>query len=177
MKKEHKIVVGVVLLSILLVVGFSLLGEKKDTVEQDRLSKPLVGEKIEEMKSPHVKLGGSHEQYNSNPPTSGPHIGGSVAGAGIKDKPVADEIVVHSLEHGAVVLWYREDIGEDNLARLKKVFNEARGKKIMVPRDNMDTIIALTSWGYLLKLESVDEDRIKEFIETNNDRAPEKAPI
>jgi len=177
MKTEHKIITGVVLATILIVVGSVWLGEKEEEKNKDRLSRPLVGEKITEMQSPHIKKGQSHEPYNSNPPTSGPHIGNDVAGAGIKSKPVADELVVHSMEHGAVVLWYRSDLNQYDVDKLKKVFNESFGKKIMIPRENMDTVIALTSWGYLLKLDVVDEEKIKEFIETNNDRAPEKAPI
>ena len=47
----------------------------------------------------------------------------------------------------------------------------------MLARKDLDVPVALTSWGYLLKLDTVDEATIKEFIETNNDRAPEKAPI
>lgn len=177
MKTDHKIIVGVVLVSALLVVGLSLQGEKKEVNEEDRLTKPLVGEKIEEMKSPHITLKDVHDPYNSNPPTSGPHVGNDVAGPGIKDRPVADELVVHSLEHGAVVLWYRDDVNKEDVERLQKVFSEASGKKIMMPRNNMDTPIALTSWNYRLFLDKVDEEKIKEFIETNNDRAPEKAPI
>lgn len=177
MKTEHKIIIGVVLLTGMLVVGLSSFSEKGELKEVDRLSKPPLGEKIEEMKSPHIKLSDSYEPYNSNPPTSGPHIGDGVAGGGIKSEPVADELVVHSLEHGAVVLWYKDDLKQEDVDRLKKVFNEASGKKIMMPRQNMDTPIALTSWNYILKLEAVDEVKIKEFIETNNDRAPEKAPV
>lgn len=177
MKTEHKILIGVGLVSALLVVGVSLLVEKKEVNEENKLTKPLLGEKIEEMKSPHITLKDAHEPYNSNPPTSGPHTGNDVAGGGIKDTPVADEIVVHSLEHGAVVLWYSDDVGQEDLEKLKKIFNEAVGKKIMIPRKNMDKPIALTSWSYRLLLETVDEEKIKEFIETNNDRAPEKAPI
>ena len=177
MKKEHIIIISIVLLTVILVVGISLLGEKQEVEEEDRLATELVGEKIEIMDSPHIALGDLHEPYNSNPPTSGPHTGNDVAGAGIKDEPVPDEIVVHSLEHGAVVLWYRADLGEENIARLKKIFTESSGKKIMMPRENMDTPIALTSWGYLLELQVVEEEKIKAFIETNSDRAPEKAPI
>ena len=61
---------------------------------------------------------------------------------------------------------------------MKNIYNEASaGKKIMVPRDDLDVPVALTSWGRLLKLQTIDEVKIKEFIETNNNRAPEKAPI
>ena len=47
----------------------------------------------------------------------------------------------------------------------------------MLARKDLGVPVALTSWGYLLKLQTIDESVIKEFIETNNDRAPEKAPI
>jgi hypothetical protein len=177
MKTQHKSIIGVVLLSIVLIIGISLISEKKELKEEARVSEVALGEKIEEMNSPHIVLGDVYEPYNSNPPTSGPHTGNQVAGPGIKDEPIPDEIVVHSLEHGAVVLWYKTSMDEESINRLKKVFAESSGKKIMIPRENMDTPIALTSWGYLLRLDSVDEDKIQAFIETNSDRAPEKAPI
>ncbi|OGI60956.1 hypothetical protein A2814_02630 [Candidatus Nomurabacteria bacterium RIFCSPHIGHO2_01_FULL_38_19] len=177
MKTDHKMIIGVVLLTVVMVVGFSLLSGKKATENTDRLSRPLMGEKIADLGAQHVKEGESHEPYNSNPPTSGPHIGNNVAGAGIKDKPIPDELVLHSMEHGAAVLWYREDLAQSDVDIIRSAFQSASGKKIMLPRKDLDVPVALTSWGYLLKLESIDEAKIKEFIETNNDRAPEKAPI
>lgn len=177
MKTDHKIIIGVVLLTAVIIVGFSFSADKKATINEDRLSRPLMGEKIADMGSQHVKEGEAHEPYNSNPPTSGPHIGNNVAGAGIKTEPVADELVLHSLEHGAAVVWYRDDLSENDVNRIKSAFQKASGKKIMLPRANLDVPVALTSWGYLLKLESIDEEKIIEFIETNNDRAPESAPI
>lgn len=177
MKTDYKIIIGVIGATAILIVGMSMLGEKKENTEKVRLSNDLVGEKIAEMKSPHIKIGESYEAYNSNPPTSGPHIGDAVAGPGIKNKPVSDELVVHSLEHGAAVLWYRQDLKEEDVERLKKIFNEASGKKIMLSRKDMDTPIALTSWNYIQKLDEVDEVKIKEFIAINNNRGPEKAPI
>ena len=47
----------------------------------------------------------------------------------------------------------------------------------MLARKDLDVPVALASWGYLFKLQTIDEATIKEFMETNNDRAPEKAPI
>ena len=177
MKTDYKVTAGIILLTLVILVGGLWLSGSRANKNKEKLSKPLIGEKVIEMESPHIKLGESHEPYNSNPPTSGPHIGDSVAGAGIKDDFVADELVVHSMEHGATVLWYKDDLPENDINRLRTVFKNASGKKIMLPRKNLDVPVALTSWNYLLKLESIDEEKIKEFIETNNDRAPEKAPI
>ena len=81
------------------------------------------------------------------------------------------------MEHGAVVVWYREDLAQSDVDKIKETFNNASGKKMMLARKDLDVPVALTSWGYLLKLQTIDEAKIKEFIETNNDRAPEKAPV
>jgi len=70
-----------------------------------------------------------------------------------------------------------QGVKPSEIEKIKVAFNNASGKKIMLPRENLDVPVALTSWGYLLKLETVDEAKITEFIVTNNDRAPEKAPI
>lgn len=177
MSTEKKIIIGITLASLVILIGGVWFLGAQDSKQQKKESRAFVGEKIADMGAGHVKRGESHAEYNSNPPTSGPHWGDGVAGAGIKDKEVPDELLVHSLEHGAVILWYKSDLPQDQVEKLKNVFNEASGKKIMVPRKNLDVPVALTSWGWILKLPTIDEVKIKEFIETNNDRAPEKAPI
>src|SRR3989338_5078555 len=176
MKTENKIIGGVVLLTLVLIIGGAWLADKSGREDRERLDKSPIGEKIADLGAQHVKEGESHPAYNSNPPTSGPHWVG-VAGPGIKSKPVADELVLHSMEHGAVVVWYREGLDQSEIDRIKEAFSASSGKKIMLARKDLDVPVALTSWGYLLKLQTIDEAKIKEFIETNNDRAPEKAPV
>lgn len=66
---------------------------------------------------------------------------------GIKDKPVPDELVLHSMEHGGAVLWYKDTLLQADVERLKKVFNEASGKKIMLARKNLDEPVAITVWN------------------------------
>lgn len=176
MTTEQKIIGGVVLLTLVIIVGGFLLWNSQATDDKARLSKSLMGEKMADEGSIHIARGKSHPAYNSNPPTSGPHWA-DVAGAGIKDETVPDELVLHSMEHGAAVVWYREGLGQAEIDKIKEAFYASSGKKIMLPRKDLDVPVALTSWGYLLKLQTIDEAKIKEFIETNNDRAPEKAPI
>ncbi|MEX2029221.1 MAG: DUF3105 domain-containing protein [Candidatus Paceibacterota bacterium] len=176
MKTNHKVIIGIVLLTLIIIVGGVWLGSSKGAEIQEKLAKPMMGEKMADEGSVHVLRGKLHEPYNSNPPTSGAHWAG-VAGPGIKDGPVADELVLHSMEHGAVVVWYREGLEESEFDKIKEAFSASSGKKIMLARKDLDVPVALTSWGYLMKLETIDEAIIKEFIETNNDRAPEKAPI
>lgn len=176
MKTDQKIIIGIVLLTLIIIFGGIWLSGKKGTENSEKLSKSMMGEKMVDEGAQHVARGATHLAYNSNPPTSGPHWTG-VAGPGIKDEPVADELVLHSMEHGAAVVWYRDDLEQSEVDKIKVAFNNSSGKKIMLPRKDLDVPVALTSWGYLLKLETVDEKIIQEFIETNNDRAPEKAPV
>ncbi|MBI4080225.1 MAG: DUF3105 domain-containing protein [Candidatus Levybacteria bacterium] len=179
MSNETKIIGGIGgLATLVLLIGGVFLLSGNDAKQQQKENKPFIGQKIADMGTGlHVKRGAEHEPYNSNPPTSGPHWGDGVAGAGIHDNVVPDELLVHSLEHGAAILWYKADLPKEQVETLKTIFAEASGKKIMVPRKNLDVPVALTSWNYLLKLKTIDAKKIKEFIETNNDRAPEKAPI
>lgn len=68
-----------------------------------------------EVESPS-SLGQQHVQdtsqsvYNSNPPTSGDHLG-SPAQPGFYEKQVPDGALIHNLEHGYVVINY--DCGEE----------------------------------------------------------------
>lgn len=176
MKTDHKIIIGVVLLTLVIIVGGTWSSSKEGTKNIEKLSKSMMGEKMADEGAEHVDRNETHLAYKSNPPTSGPHWVG-VAGAGIKTEPVADELVLHSMEHGAAVVWYREGLEQAEIDKIKEAFNNSSGKKIMLARKDLDVPVALTSWGYLLKLDTVDGVKIKEFIETNNDRAPEKAPI
>lgn len=177
MTTEHKVIGGISLATLVILIGGVMLMTSQDTKKAEKEAKSFVGQKIDDMGSLHIQRDDSPGEYNSNPPTSGPHFGDGVAGPGIKDKPVSDQLVLHSMEHGAAVLWYKDNLPQADVDKLKQVFNDATGKKIMLPRKNLDVPIALTSWNYLLKLKSIDEKQIKAFIETNNDRAPEKAPI
>lgn len=174
---ERKVFLGIGLLTVLVLVSGIWLISASDKKQQEKLNKPLMGEKIVSQGEPHVKRGESHPAYNSNPPTSGWHWGDGTAGSGIRNEQVPDELVLHSMEHGAVVVWFKADLPKEDVERITRAFNDVSGKKIMLPRQGMDTPVVLTSWGRLLKLESIDETKIKEFIATNEDRGPEKAAI
>lgn len=176
MKTEHKVFAGIGLLTLVILFGGAWLFDKKATENREKLERPMMGEKMPDEGVAHVARGATHSEYNSNPPTSGPHWVG-VAGPGIKTEPIADELILHSMEHGAAVVWYKEGLEQSEIDKIKEAFIGADGKKIMLARKDLDVPVALTSWGYLLKLQTIDETKIKEFIETNNDRAPEKAPV
>lgn len=72
--------------------------------ELTRPAPAVLGEAMEDMGRDHVS-DGTVVDYNSNPPTSGSHYGDWTK-AGVYGKPVSDGHLVHSLEHGYVILSY-----------------------------------------------------------------------
>lgn len=159
---------------IIVVIGFHSSYQAKTNQIS---AKPLMGDEIKNQGQEHITPNDSHPDYNTNPPTSGWHYADQLAGAGIHDNEVTNEKVIHSLEHGGVVVNYKADISKEDLDKIKEAFNRANGKKILFPKKDLDKPIALSSWRRLLKLDNIDQDKIVEFIETNNNRSPEKAPI
>ncbi len=173
MTTDHKIFIGIGLASVVIMAGGIFL------VSNTGLSnKPLIGQVVQ-VSGGHVPAGTS-VQYSTNPPAGGQHYGDSTAHAGIYDTSnvPADGYLVHSLEHGAVILWYNPKIlSSEQINKLKDIFNQTSGKSIMAPRSSMDVSAGLSSWGQVLKLKSIDEKQIKAFFDMNSGRGPEQAPI
>jgi len=119
---------------------------------------------------------GTEYEYSTNPPTSGPHYD-EPAEAGFYSEPVDDGYLVHSLEHGYVVVWYNCDSLDaaacDTLASNVQREVQGRAKVIGMPRSGMETTLALTSWGRLLRLDEFDSATIRAFIRANLNQAPE----
>jgi hypothetical protein len=66
----------------------------------------LPGKELPDLGNAHLqRLGDSHAPYNSEPPTSGPHMPG-IAPWGFYDKPIPKEYQVHNLEDGGVLIQY-----------------------------------------------------------------------
>lgn len=135
-----------------------------------QLSKPFPGEAVADLGREHVPVGTAVE-YNSNPPTSGPHHG-EWTRAGVYDVAPADGNLIHALEHGYVIISYRDKELKDPLVKLSKALGVS--KLIVTPRENLDVPMALTAWTRILKLPSVDETLIRDFVDSFRNAGPEK---
>lgn len=146
-------------------------------------SKPLPGQKITDLGRKHVPSG-TKVDYNSNPPTSGPHYSDWIR-SGVLEIPPDDRNLVHSLEHGYVILSYRCDLAEkeseatpkceERKSQLSKIY-EKKGKRklIVTSRTNLDTTFALTAWIYIDKFNGFDIQRVEKFIDAHLNQGPER---
>ncbi len=182
---------------IILLVGFGAWWVIKES------SKPLPGKIVGDQGRKHVsRVEWEKFKYNSNPPTSGPHDTEWIK-KGIYDTPQGEGNLVHSLEHGYIILHYSCNVGSSKIktqsvklgtesAQLSdEIWNsqECNGfkkqlsdiaeknkiwKLIVVPRPQLDAPIALTAWTRIDKMENVDKDRINRFIDAYRDHGPEQ---
>lgn len=144
-------------------------------------SKPQPGEFVASLGNKHIQnITDEHEQYNSLPPTSGTHVGGK-ASWGVSDSPIPDELQLHNLEDGGVMVQYNCTPGkqESDLAtpsaqeadeckelveQLTSIVKKYPDKVAMAPYPKLDTKIAITAWTRIDKFNDFDAERIEKFI-------------
>lgn len=128
-----------------------------------RAQADLPGQKLPSQGNLHVQtLGDPHEPYNSTPPTSGPHLP-YVAPWGIHTKPIPDELQVHNLEDGGVMVQYSCECPElaEQLAAIVRRYDRF---VVLAPYPTMKSRVALTAWTRLETLDEFDASRIERFI-------------
>jgi hypothetical protein len=129
---------------------------------------PLPGEYFESQGNAHLSdINQPHEPYNSNPPTSGPHLP-PVPRPGVYTQPKQPEELGHFMEHGGVWLLYNCSDGcEQDLSTLQDITNSAidGGRPVaLAPFPSMDTRFAVVAWQYLLTQDDLDRGKIDDFI-------------
>ena len=130
----------------------------------DRAQANLAGVQFADQGNLHVPSADTpHEQYNSEPPTSGPHLP-YIAPWGVHTRPIVRELQVHNLEDGGVVVQYNCEC-PDLVAKLKTIVDKYDKQVILAPYPGMQHKIALTAWTRLDTMDEPDEGRITRFIE------------
>ena len=215
----------VIILAALALLGWGAYSLYKNS------TKSLPGQVVAEMGRNHVTdIFGV--EYNSNPPTSGPHFA-VWAKPGVYDRFISSGYFIHSMEHGYVIIWYdcsklptgfikvayaHDEPGEESTDSgqllmhmkvqptedmswftpenppgvevelpdsfksdsCKSLVSELSGltkvarRVIVVPKLNLDSLVAVTAWGRIDKMDSVDKTRIEEFIKAFHNRGPEQ---
>jgi hypothetical protein len=113
--------------------------------------------------------------YSVNPPAGGNHDPQAAAAGNYTGQATPpDGQIVHAMEHGFVVFWYKPDLPEDAQARLRDVFARHAGDILLVPRPSLPTPVAATSWERRLLCQDVDVAALDLFANEFRDQGPEK---
>ena len=111
--------------------------------------------------------------YPTRPPAGGDHLG-IWHNCGVYTVPLLDEAAVHSLEHGAVWVTYRPDLGAEAILGLTGGLVDHE-KLLVSPHPDQTPPVVVTAWARRLVLHRPDDPRLGMFIDrfTDGDAAPE----
>jgi Protein of unknown function (DUF3105) len=135
----------------------------------------------------HTTSLGQRIDYNTNPPTSGRHYEIPAEDGAYGEAP-QDEQLVHTLEHGRVIVWFRPGLPEDQRADLKALFDEDSYQMVLVPRADMPYQVAASAWnrdpvpngtGRLMTCDRMTPeafDALRAFRDEHRSNGPEPVP-
>jgi hypothetical protein len=164
------LVLGLVVLVLVLMFG----GGNGDAT--------TIGQRQVDAGRAHITGGTQGSGYTSVPATSGPHwsAADSPGPWGVYTNPQPQERMLHNMEHGGVVIWYQPAVlSTADLATLTQFVQQQitteRFKVILTPWSgaNFNHAIAVTSWDWLLYLDTPDLDKVRGFIDAHYLDAPE----
>jgi hypothetical protein len=153
-KQRRTVIAAAVALLVATVVGYFAY----------RAQANLPGVQFADQGNLHIPSADApHVTYNSDPPTSGPHLP-YIAPWGVHTRPIVRELQVHNLEDGGVVVQYNCEC-PDLVAKLKTIVDRYDRHVILAPYPGMQHKIALTAWTRLDTVNELDEGRVTRFIE------------
>ncbi|MBI4814784.1 MAG: DUF3105 domain-containing protein [Deltaproteobacteria bacterium] len=135
----------------------------------------------------HVPAGTPIE-WNTNPPSSGPHFGAWARWGESYVEPVLDRgYWVHNLEHGGVVVALKCDAlcGElvdrvkalDPRLPVEPICEGVSARRWLIVRDPLlpeEVQVAAVAWGVTSTARCLDEDSLTEFVSARLGSGPEK---
>jgi len=182
-KQRHFLTIGAVVIpAVILAALFGYI-----IFKAPKTSQPDIGQTFPDQGRQHIAEGATHPAYNSHPPTSGWHYA-IWADWGVYKEELPQERLIHNLEHGGIVIQYKNPSSGQNLSDsaskptldktiiakledLKK--SEYQCKIVVAPYSKLDKNIAITAWRHLYKTDTYEEATIKAFIDRYHDLGPE----
>lgn len=170
-QQQYLIIGGVLAAAVLLIFGviFPMMQPRQPTSTGSAPCENL--QVMADEGRGHLAPGETPPAYKSNPPTSGTH-NPEWYPAGIYDKNADLTRLIHSLEHGYVILFYN-GISQEEVQQLIRIQQSDSYKTIVAEYPNMPQKVAIAAWGNLQNCSGVNEQVIRSFIAQFRDHGPE----
>lgn len=139
----------------------------------------------------HVNSLDAKIKWVTDPPSGGQHYG-NPAPFDFYDKAVNPRIVVHNLEHGAVVIWYGTKVSAQTKDTIRSFYRSSPVGVLATPYPKLGTKIALAAWtgissnyqkngyygeGHLAVCKGFNEKAFKTFRDAYRGHGPEGFPL
>jgi hypothetical protein len=143
----------------------------------------------------HINNPNANVDYNSFPPSSGPHYA-QPAPWGIYPDSIKQTILVHNLEHGGIVIQYGTGVGKDDVQKIQSLYQDDPYGLVVDPYAKLGNKIAATAWnepaysqnqdanfdkvdpghGFVLMCKSFDKGALSDFRDKHRNKAGERYP-
>jgi len=141
-KKVAQRIQKIIIQAVFLILIFGFMGWK--------FTRPKTGQTVADLGNDHIaSVDTEHVAYNSIPPTSGPHLG-SIAPWGVSDVPIPNELQIHNLEDGGVMVQYNCIPGKETqddcgklIKNLTNIVDNYTDKVVLAPYPDLDSQIAV----------------------------------
>lgn len=180
-EKRRRLLTGGTVLGVVgvLVGGYLLYDNRRDAAIQSKLT--AGGACATDGKTdPTAPQGQNHvpdPSFAVNPPAGGNHTAG-VEKAGELRGGAAKNLgpIVHSLEHGYVVLWHAPDLPDAQRKVLTDLVSRRSSDMLVVERDGMTVPVAATAWGKRLLCTRAEAAPLEAFAAEYIGGGPEDVP-
>jgi hypothetical protein len=152
---------GLVLAALVGTVAAVVTPEaQKQTAVAEIAKQPIEGVQVyEDLSRNHVQ---APVNYKQSPGVGGDHSP-MWTNCGIYTVPVDQTRAVHSLEHGAVWLTYRQDLPAGEIQRLTDLVGKKRFVLLSPNADQSSPVVA-SAWGTQLSVDSASDSRLETFL-------------
>jgi hypothetical protein len=121
----------------------------------------------------HIPINETFDDYNSNPPTSGPHYAERLANWGTYNEEVPKTTLVHNLEHGGVIIHYKDQT-DAQIDRIDSFVEGYADGVISNPNPSIEKPIVLASWTRMQQCDTFNAEAVNGYIREHCNKGPEK---
>jgi len=145
------------------------------------------------LKPQHITNPDANVNYNSFPPSSGPHYA-QPAPWNLYSDPVKQTILVHNLEHGGIVIQYGKGVSKSDVDNIDSFYQGDPYGMVVAPYAKLGNKIAATAWnepaydqnqdsnfnkvdpghGFVLMCKSFDKSALTKFRDKHRNKAGER---
>ena len=145
------------------------------------------------LKPQHINNPDANVDYNSFPPSSGPHYA-QPAPWNLYSDPVKQTILVHNLEHGGIVIQYGKGVSQSDVDKIDSFYQGDPYGLVVAPYAKLGNKIAATAWnepaydqnqdanfnkvdpghGFVLMCKSFDKGALTKFRDKHRNKAGER---
>lgn len=170
---SNKIFLGIIAVLSAGVIGYVALNK------ETRPPTPRLGQNQPDKGTTHVPTG--EAKYETDLPTSGPH-NQQPAPWGSYKQEIPNENLVHSMEHGGVIVTYKPGLDQATVEKIDRLFVKpfsnrkfTPSKAIVMPYAKNDAPIVMRSWNRIFRLQQFDERAMVDYYLKNVNKSPEPA--